>query len=41
MLNGKAGEWISIVLYGGSMLLLLEWIYPLDEVTKQAIRQRL
>lgn len=33
MLNGKAEEWIPIILYAGSMLLLLEWILPLDEVT--------
>ncbi|MGP4074006.1 transglutaminase TgpA family protein [Piscibacillus sp. B03] len=29
----KNEQWISIVLYAGSMLLLLEWISPLDEVT--------
>ncbi|SEQ45202.1 DUF4129 domain-containing transglutaminase family protein [Piscibacillus halophilus] len=29
----KAQQWISLILYGGSLLLLLEWIFPLEEVT--------
>lgn len=29
----KDNQMISLVLYIGSFLLLLEWIYPLDQVT--------